>query len=107
MIMKPFTGMLIASMLILAGCGGGSSSVVSSIDACALLTKADVEQILGQPVNDPTHPVGGSETFNVTSCEYQVQGGSPLDNASIIVTVPADGDQSIAQNAYDIGKQQA
>ncbi|HTX90520.1 MAG TPA: hypothetical protein VMC09_04805 [Anaerolineales bacterium] len=108
-----------ALLLGLAGCGGvgtanpGSATVAGqpvkgvTIDACALLTKADAEQILGKPVEDPTHPVEGSETFNVFSCEYKMQGGTALDNASLIVTVPAAGDLQTAQIAFDTGKQQA
>jgi hypothetical protein len=79
----------------------------AAIDACTLLTKADAEQILGKPVDAPTHPVTGNETFIVDSCEYRVTGATPLDNATLIVTVPAAGDQATAQAAFNLAKTQA
>ena len=79
----------------------------STIDACSLLTKADAAQILGKPVEAPTQPVQGSETFNVSSCEYKLQGGTPMDNVTIIVAVPDNGDQAIALTAFDAGRRQA
>ena len=79
----------------------------SAMDACSLLTKADAAQILDKPVDDPTQPVQGSATFNVSSCEYKVQGGTPIDNATIIVTVPSNGDQAVALTAFDAGRRQA
>ena len=81
--------------------------VSAAIDACSLLTKADAEQILGKPVDDPTHPVTGNEIFIVDSCDYKVTGGTPLDNATLIVTVPSGGDLATAQTAFNTGKQQA
>jgi hypothetical protein len=77
------------------------------IDACALFTAADAEQILGDPVDDATHPLSGSELFTVTSCKYRVREGNALENATIIVTVPADGDKAAARTAFEIGKKQA
>ncbi len=79
----------------------------TKIDACALLTKTDAEQILGKPVDDPTHPVQGNETFSVDSCEYKVTGGTARDNATLIVTVPSNNDLAIAMTAYTTGMQQA
>ena len=115
---------LVVLLLALAGCGSSKpaasqpaaqapsqppaqSLVSTKIDACTLLTKADAEQILGKPVDDPTHPVQGNETFSVDSCEYKVTGGTALDNATLIVTVPSNGDLATAQTAFDTGKQQA
>jgi hypothetical protein len=122
----PFT--LVAMMLVLVGCGGANPTALPladatakptgtpaptlppasvAIDACSLLTKADAELILGSPVDNPTQPVQGSETFNVYSCEYYVTGGTPLDNATLIVTVPSNGDLGTALAAFTAGKDQA
>lgn len=81
-----------------------STSVESTgLDACALLTKADAEAILGQPVMEPEHPIQGSATFNVSNCKYQVQGDA-LDNVTLIVTVPVNGDVESAKNAFETDK---
>ncbi len=120
---------MIIMLLILVGCGSPTAASTQpsaqvpvqstsqqpaaqspasvKIDACTLLTKADAVQILGNPVDDPTHPVQANETFNVDSCEYQVMGGTALDNATLIVTVPSNGDLATAQTAFVTGKQQA
>jgi hypothetical protein len=79
----------------------------SKFDACKLLTKADAEQILGKPVDSPTNPLQGDATYSVDSCEYKVTGGTALDNATMIVTVPANGDPARAQAVFNSGKQQA
>ena len=79
----------------------------SKFDACSILTKADAEQILGEPVDSPTSPQMGSETFSVDSCAYQVTGGTALDRATLILTVPANGDLARAQAVFNTGKQQA
>ena len=117
---------LIILLLSLAGCGSstpavqpfGQTSVQPSmlalvlapagvkIDACTLLTKADAEQIPGKAVDDPTHSVTGSKTFSVDSCEYKVTVGTALDTASLIVTVPSNGDLARAQAVFTSGKQQ-
>jgi hypothetical protein len=82
-------------------------AAASKFDACKLLTKADAEQILGKPVDSPTNPLQGDETYSVDSCEYKVTGGTPLDNVTLIVTVPANGDPARAQAVFNSGKQQA
>jgi len=85
--------------------GDSSPSVnAAGIDACALLTKADAETVLGQPVKDPEHPVEGAATFNVTSCKYQVATEGVFERTSLIVTVPANGDLGAAQAAFNVDK---
>ena len=109
---------LVIMLLALSGCASSSPTAQStqssqqppvntSLDACTLLTKADAEQIMGKPVDDPTHPVQGNETFTVDSCEYKVQGGTALDNVTLIVTVSSNGDLATAQTAFNTGEQQA
>jgi len=75
------------------------------IDACALFTKADAESILGQPVGEPEFPIQGSATFNVTSCKYRLQ-NDRFTSASLIVTVPVNGNVQSAQTAYNTDKSQ-
>ena len=120
---------MIVMLLILAGCGSptaastqppaqapvqptsqqpaAQSPASAKIDACTLLTKADATQIMGNPVDDPTHPVQGSEAFYVDSCEYKLTGGTTLDNITLTVEIPTTGDLATAQAAFNTGKQQA
>ena len=72
----PFAAFLTALAVFMAGCGPlaiGVSSLEdtetftpqssaearasSKFDACKLMTKADAEQILGDPVDSPTNPL--------------------------------------------------
>jgi hypothetical protein len=76
----------------------------SGLDACALLTKADAESILGQVVQDPQRPIQGSATFDVSSCKYQVEGEAASENVTLIVTVPVNGDAQSAQTAFETDK---
>jgi len=74
------------------------------VDACTLLTKEDAEKILGKPVKAPKTPVQGSETFNVTSCSYQIDGGTAMDTASVIVIIPSLGDAGFARESFENDK---
>ena len=103
-------------LLTLAACGSSSpiaaqpavkSPAGVKIDACKLLTKADAEKLLGKAADAPTHPVQGTETYYVDSCEYRLTGGSAMDNATLTVEVPTNGDLASAQAAFNTGKQQA
>jgi hypothetical protein len=111
---------LIGLLLSLSACGSKTTSTTQSsaqsqasspanlkIDACVLLTKNDAEHILGKPVDSPTHPVQGNETYYVDSCEYKMSGGTALDNALLTIEVPSNGDLVTAQTAFATGKQQA
>jgi hypothetical protein len=98
---------ILAALLGLVACGGSKPASNKAIDACALLTKADAEKILGQPVKDAEHPIEGSETFLVTSCSYHVQGGTAMDRAVLIATIPQTPDATTAQTAFDTGKKGA
>ena len=77
----------------------------TSVDACALLSKADAEKILGQPVKDPESPVQGSADFNVSSCVYHTQTGTALDRVALVVWVVASGDAAYAKTAFETDKQ--
>jgi hypothetical protein len=111
-----FPGTIIL-LLVLSSCGSptavatqppkAQSPAFEKINACNLLTKADAAQIMGSPVDDPTHPVQGSETFYVDSCKYKKTGGTALDGVTLTVEIPVNGDLATAQTAFTSGKQQA
>ena len=84
--------------------GDSSPAVSTGIDACALFTKADAEAILGQAVIDADPPVQGSATFNVTSCKFKLADPSVFESASLIVTVPVNGDLEAAKTAFNIDR---
>jgi hypothetical protein len=112
---------MIVMLLTLVGCGGptaqapaqitpqstAQSPAFVEIDACTLLTKADATQIMGNPVNEPTHPVQGTQTFYVDSCEYNLTGGTPVDDVTLTLEIPVNGDLATAQQVFNAGKQQA
>lgn len=115
---------LFIMLIVLSACGAPATSTVEAdqpqvpatevgsdsapiektgLDACALLTKADAEAILGQPVMEPEHPIQGGATFNVSSCKYRVQADA-LDNVTLIVTVPVNSDVESAKTAFETDK---
>jgi len=99
-------------LLSLTACGSSTPATPQpsaglNVDACMLLTKIDAEQILAKPVDAPTHPVQGTTTYYVDSCEYRVTGGTPRDKATLTLIVAADGDPSTAQKSFNLSKQMA
>jgi hypothetical protein len=108
---------MIILLLALSGCGsptaaatqppGAQSQGIAKIDACTLLTKADAVKIMGNPVDDPTHPVQGTQTFYVDSCKYKLTGGKTLDNVTLTLEIPANGDLATAQTTFSDSKQMA
>jgi hypothetical protein len=77
------------------------------IDPCTLLTRANAEGILGKSVGEANHPITASATFEVSSCQYKIVGGSPLDNATLIYTFASSGDTSTVKTAFDTGRSSA
>jgi hypothetical protein len=63
-----------------------------TVDACALVTRAEVEAVLGTPVRDPAR----GDVAPVFSCSYSAASG--FDTASL--TVAAYGDTRQATDAY-------
>jgi len=61
-----------------------SNKPIAKIDACALVTKADAEQILGEPVKDPKGS-GGRCTYEIT--DFGIGGRT----AVLLVTIETDG----------------
>lgn len=73
------------------------------VDACALVTKAEAEQLLGKPVRDPDHPLEGTATYAVTSCTYRATEG--MERVSIVAIAASDA--ASARSAFDLEKNQA
>jgi len=92
---------LLAGLLLLAACG---SKPAAAVDACSLLTPTDAQGIMGGAVDAAQHPVSGSATFAVSSCAYQLSGGTPLENVTLIVSVSSNGQAATAQSAFTAGK---
>jgi hypothetical protein len=80
--MRAWYAILVASMLILAACGGPSSTsstqraqqaqpavtpVAAALDPCSVITKADVEQIVGKTVAE-----GKLNSMNKAICEFNI-----------------------------------
>lgn len=117
---KIFAGLLI-SIIGLAACGGpkvqtknGSDKESSAnsgprskgqIDACALLTKEDVESFLAQPVGTPatTHTEAMGNT--VTQCRYSGTSGNKRVALLLRQAASADEAVKIFKQARDASKE--
>ena len=73
----------LAGLLLLAACGGNGE-----IDACALVTKAEAEEVLGQPVSEPT-----SQPFGGATCTYLPAEAPTSGAVSIIVLTGVSKDE--------------
>lgn len=79
--------------LLLAGCGGGDEGAAltamaqeaappaGGVDACSLLTEADVAGAVGGATNPPESSTVGE---NFSQCLWRIKGGTPLDNAVVL-----------------------
>ncbi len=76
----------------------------STIDPCALLTKADAEVALGQPVNDAERPTQEGANDTITACRYKVQDSSSYASAMVVVLVPLDGQADSAKTHFEADK---
>ncbi len=75
--MRKVCGVVAVSMVILSGCGGssgGSKPVAQQAAApsavsnpCSVITKAEVEQVIGKPVSE-----GKLNSMNSSICEFQI-----------------------------------
>jgi hypothetical protein len=127
--------MLLVLVFVLAGCGslpaapsgpsittsgptggttnpGGTTAPTANVapagvDPCTLLTTADAESILGKSVGEGSHPIKASATFELSSCEYKIVNGTPLENTTLIYTYASGGDATLAKTAFDTGRGQA
>ncbi len=105
-------GVLVA---LTAGCGGGADSAAGSasggaadtdasltrIDACGLLSPAEVGQALGVAVSEPTRRESGTETSLATICVYD--GGWPNSvNLTLRQSVRAGAAGSSAELADEL-----
>jgi hypothetical protein len=116
-----FLGLLIA-IIGFAGCGGPKVAETKNasdkehpvnsgarskgkFDACALLTKVDVESFLGEPVGTPatTHTEAMGST--VTQCRYSVPSGNKRVGLILRHAATADEAAKIFRQARDASKE--
>jgi uncharacterized membrane protein len=116
-----FLGLLI-SILGLAGCGGpnvretknasdkeqsanSGTRSKGKFDACALLTKEDVESFLAEPVGTPatTHTEAMGNT--VTQCRYSAPSGNKRVGLLLRQAATTDGAAKIFRQARDTSKE--
>jgi len=76
---------LVAGGLIVSGCGekAPASDAADAIDACTVLTGADVDAVLGSAVGDPLARRHGDETFWLSTCHYQAETGNGILSAGL------------------------
>ena len=94
-------------LLLLAGalwgsCGAAQSegAAIAPLDACELLTKADVEAVYGSVVGEPNRKALGSGPFWVSMCNYDnAHTDAPM--LSVGLLVKAHGDAAGPETAYD------
>ncbi len=96
----------LASATLLAASGTRAARAADEpkpVDACALVTKSEAEQILGKPVREPEHPLEGAAVYAVTSCTYRAATG--MERVSLVVIAAIDA--AAARSAFDLEKKQA
>ena len=114
-----FLGLLI-SIIGLAGCGGpktvetknASEPAANSgkrsngkVDACALLTKEDVESFLGEPVGAPAITRTEAMGNIVTQCRYSAPSGNKRVGLLLRQAATADEAAKIFKKARDASKE--
>ncbi|MBK8050073.1 MAG: hypothetical protein IPK16_25020 [Anaerolineales bacterium] len=88
------------ALILLAACGGAATPA-KLVDGCALLTKADVESLFGQPVAAPEHkeigeaPKDAASNAYVSTCNYHTE-GDPMRQASILARQSFAADEALA-----------
>jgi hypothetical protein len=100
-------GCLSPILLLLAGALGSSCGAVAAegaaitpLDACELLTKADVEAVYGSVVGEPKSKALGSRPYWVSMCNYDnAHTDAPM--LSVGLLVKAHGEAAGPETAYD------
>jgi hypothetical protein len=84
---------------------GSSDKSTQKIDACSLLTKADVESLLAEPVGAPatTHTEAMGNT--VTQCRYSAPAGNKRVGLLLRQAATADEAAKIFRQARDASKE--
>lgn len=102
------TGSPLAILLLIAGILCGPWAAVRAegaapppVDACALLTKADVEAVYGSVVGEPNGKELGSGPFRVSMCNYDnAHTDAPMLSVGILVKPHAVVDPTQAYADY-------
>ena len=94
--------LIVAACLLAAGCGDKTAAVASAgaIDACTLLTAADVETVLGTAVGEPQTRSSGKGDFWVATCNYSGEAGSQTRSAGLLLR-PHHGSEGAPQAYAD------
>jgi hypothetical protein len=71
--------------------GGGSTSPAAKANICEVVTKADAEQVLGEPVKDPDGGTGG--------CDYEIA-ASGVGGRMVIFSIAIERDGKDAYEGY-------
>jgi len=79
--------LLVTTGLVTGGCGEKTPTAASTgpIDACTVLTAADVEKVLEVKVGDPQRRNQGEGNFWMSMCNYQGEAGNETRSASILL----------------------
>lgn len=94
------TFFVVGAILLSAGCGGESSATQPppKLDACSMLTAADVAAMLGSTAVRTEADQRGDDSFWMSSCRYQAEGVDGTIAASLMIR--PHHNQSGAEQAY-------
>ena len=98
--------LLIPCLLVAMLCGPrgtvhAEGSTPSPVDACALLTQADVETVYGSVVGEPNGKELGSDPFWVSMCNYDnAQTDAPMLSVGLLIKAHGAADPPQAYAGY-------
>lgn len=107
----PFTTMVsIGALLLSAGCGGEASDSQGPpmLEACSVLTGADVAAVLGAGAIETEAERRGDDGFWVSSCRYQSEDADGILVASLLLRPhhhDAGAEQAFADYADELAEQ--
>ncbi len=92
--------LLVTAGLVVGGCGEKTPTTASRgpIDACTVLTVADVEKVLDVKVGDPQERTYGKGDFWASTCQYHGDAGNETRSAGILLKPHQD--KQGAEKAY-------
>jgi hypothetical protein len=91
---------LLAGMLC-ASCGQAEETAIAPLDACALLTQADVEAAFGTTVGEPTRRSSSNELGWASMCNYDnTQTDAPVLSVGLLIRVHGAEDPAQGYSGY-------